>query len=84
MSKEFIQHGDMKYYYQIHVKKQKAKWLNPVTYENFTRRLKKMTLHEAIYKPRSEYNVRYNMRPKKTLLQKFISFLESRWLKKES
>lgn len=79
-----LPYGDLKYYYQIHVKKQEAKWLTPVSYENFTRRFKKMSLHDAIYKPRYEHKVRYNMKPKKTLLQKFISFLERLWLKKES
>ena len=133
MTKTDFPHGDIKYYYQIHVKKQKERWLHPVAYENFYKRLRKWyTLHDAIYMPRCEYNVReyprqpiqdwirrakvlkdenvliltfeeiekvenkhhltpktipmakYNMKPKKTLLQKFISLFQKKWQKKES
>ena len=49
---------DLKYYYQIHCAKQKAQWLNPVSYERFTDRLKKMNLYDAIHTPRAEYQVR--------------------------
>lgn len=108
---------DIKYYYQIHCQKQKAQGNTPVSYAAFTMRLKKMNLHDAIYKPRVEYNVRqpngtpiqdairrrqtlkeenvmaadfYHLKkvekmntvkmpkPKKTLLQKIIS-----WIKKK-
>ena len=48
----------MKYYYNIHCAKQKAQGNTPVCYWAFTRRLRKMNLHDAIYKPRVEYNVR--------------------------
>jgi hypothetical protein len=53
-----LQRGDLKYYYQIHCNKQKAQGNTPVTYASFTRRLKKMNLHDAIYMPRVEYQVR--------------------------
>lgn len=53
-----LQHWDMKYYYNIHCAKQKAQGNTPVCYWAFTRRLRKMNLHDAIYKPRVEYNVR--------------------------
>lgn len=122
---------DIKFYYGIHVNKQKAQWLNPCTYNGFVHRLIKwMNLHDAIYTPRVEYQVRdkkfyptsadhyrrrqmlneenvmildfdemekleilppnkenmakYNMKPKKTLLQKFISYFKKLWQKKES
>ena len=59
MTKTDFPHGDVKFYYRIHVNKQKALWLQPVAYENFYRRLRKgYTLHDAIYMPRCEYNVR--------------------------
>jgi hypothetical protein len=54
-----LQRGDIKYYYQIHCNKQKAKGNTPVNYASFTRRLKKMNLHDAIYMPRVEYNVKH-------------------------
>ena len=50
---------DLKYYYQIHCQRQKAQGLSPVNYASFTRRLKKMNLHDAIYMPRVEYNVKH-------------------------
>lgn len=128
MTKTNFPHGDIKYYYQIHVKKQKENWLQPVCYPNFYRRLRKWyTLHDAIYMPRVEAHVReyprqpiqdwirrvrtlreenvqilsfeeidkvlfpkqeemarYNMKPKRTLLQKFISLFQKKWQKKES
>ena len=36
----------------------KAQWDNPVSYARFTARLKKMSLCEAIERPRVEYQVR--------------------------
>ena len=54
-----LQRGDIKYYYQIHCNKQKAQGNTPVNYASFTRRLKKMNLHDAIYMPRVEYNVKH-------------------------
>ena len=36
----------------------KAQWDNPVCYARFTARLKKMTLADAIARPRVEYQVR--------------------------
>jgi len=59
-----LQRGDLKYYYQIHCNKQKAQWLNPVHYATFTRRVKKMNLHDAIYHPRVEYNVKHRFENK--------------------
>lgn len=53
-----FQRWDLKYYYQIHCNKQKAQGNTPVNYASFTRRLKKMNLHDAIYMPRVEYQVR--------------------------
>lgn len=54
-----FQRWDIKYYYQIHCNKQKAQGLSPVNYASFTRRLKKMNLHDAIYMPRVEYQVKH-------------------------
>ena len=53
-----FQTWDLKYYYQVHCNKQKAQWLYPVTYATFSKRLKKMNLHDAIYTPRVEHQVR--------------------------
>lgn len=49
---------DMKYYYQIHCARQTAMWNHPIAYETFTRRLKRMNLHDAVYSPRTESQVR--------------------------
>ena len=49
---------DLKYYYQIHCQKQKALGNTPVSYSNFVNRLKKLNLHDAIYKPRVDFQVR--------------------------
>jgi len=57
----FLQRWDAKYYYKIHCSKQLAQGNTPVTYETFCRRLKKMNLHDAIYSPRVEYNVKHWM-----------------------
>lgn len=54
-----IPFGDKKFYYQIHVNKQKAQWLTPCWYSAFCYRLLHgMNLHDAIYTPRVEYQVR--------------------------
>ena len=50
---------DIKYYHQIHCQKQKAQGNTPLSYSAFVNRLKKMNLHDAIYMPRVEYQVRY-------------------------
>ena len=53
-----FQRWDLKYYYQIHCNKQKAQGNTPISYSNFVNRLKKMNLHDAIYTPRVERQVR--------------------------
>ena len=53
-----LQYWDIKYYYQIHCERQRSMDLTPVTYAAFRKRVKKMNLHDAIYMPRVEYNVR--------------------------
>lgn len=50
--------GDLKYYYWVHCDKQKALGNTPVSYSNFVNRLKKLNLHDAIYKPRVDFQVR--------------------------
>ena len=50
--------GDLKYYYQIHCDRQKALGNTPISYSNFVNRLKKLNLHDAIYTPRVERQVR--------------------------
>ena len=54
-----FQKWDIKYYHQIHCQKQIAKGNTPLSYSAFVNRLKKMNLHDAIYMPRVEYQVRY-------------------------
>jgi len=50
---------DLKFYYWIHVNKQKSLWNIPCSYTTFVRRLRKgMNLHDAIYRPRVESQVR--------------------------
>ena len=50
---------DIKFYYGIHINRQKMLGCTPVSYPQFYRRLRSwMTLHDAIYTPRCEYNVR--------------------------
>lgn len=127
------QYWDIKYYYSVHCQKMRNQNLTPVSYCNFCKRIRKMTLHDAIYMPRVEYQVKswmkvkhkddfirrnlilkdenvqiltfeeiekretkhhltpkqipmakYNMKPKKTLLQRFISLFKKPWQKKES
>lgn len=123
------QFRDIKFYYQIHVERQKARLNKPVCYSAFTRRLKKMNLHDAIYTPRVENQARDRRfsktpiedsirrsqtlkdqniqvadlclsqkmklkpskrvsfykpevripKPKKTIRQNFISFIQSKW-----
>ena len=53
-----FQKWDLKYYYQIHCQKQKALGNTPLSYSAFVNRLKKMNLHDAIYTPRAEFQVR--------------------------
>ena len=53
-----FQRWDKKYYYQIHCDRQRAMWNHPTSYSNFVNRLKKMNLHDAIYTPRVERQVR--------------------------
>ena len=53
-----FQRWDLKYYYQIHCQRQKAKGNTPTSYSNFVNRVHKMTLYDAIYKPRAEFQVR--------------------------
>ena len=124
-----LKYWDIIYYYKIHCSRQIEQWKNPVSYNAFCIRLKKMDLRDAIYMPRVEYNVRYRKKtpiqdeirrkqinkyenipvldfeaidkvlftkrepmintiqmpkPKKTLLQKFISLFKKKWQKKES
>ena len=50
---------DIKYYHKIHCQKQKALGNTPLSYSAFVNRLKRMNLHDAIYTPRVEYQVRY-------------------------
>lgn len=50
---------DVKYYRTLHVLRMQARGENPVSYPAFSRRLRKMNLHDAIYTPRCEYNVRH-------------------------
>ena len=57
-----FQRWDLKYYYQIHCLKQKAQGNTPIAYASFTRRLKKMNLHDAIYTPRVEYQVKHRFK----------------------
>lgn len=64
-----FQRWDLKYYYQIHCQKQKALGNTPLSYPAFTRRLKKMSLYDAIHSPRVEYQVRAT---DKTPIQDFI------------
>ena len=56
-----VPYWDLKFYYWVHVNKQKALWLEPVTYSTFRKRLATwMNLHDAIYSPRVEWQVRYH------------------------
>ena len=54
-----FQFWDIKYYYRVHCAKQRQRGNHPVSYPAFSARLKKMNLHDAIYTPRCEYNVRH-------------------------
>ena len=53
-----FQRWDLKYYYQIHCQRQKSLGNTPISYSNFVNRVHKMTLYDAIYKPRVERQVR--------------------------
>lgn len=65
-----FQFWDIKYYYKVHCAKQRQRGRHPLSYPAFCVRLKKMTLHDAIYTPRCEYNVRH--RDRKTPIQNAI------------
>lgn len=55
---------DIKFYWNIHINRQKAQWLEPVCYPQFYRRVCKMSLHDAIYMPRVWYKAtRKNQTP---------------------
>ena len=47
------EYWDLQFYYKMHVARQKAQWEIPLAYDTFIKRLKKMTLYEAIYRPRA-------------------------------
>lgn len=49
---------DLKYFYQVHCRKQQLQWLTPVGYNQFIKRVKKMSLHDAIHYPRNDGQVR--------------------------
>ena len=49
---------DVKYYWNLHTLRMQARWENPVSYPAFANRLKKMNLHDAIFTPRADYQVR--------------------------
>lgn len=53
-----FQRWDLKYYYWIHCNKQEWLWNHPLSYPAFVARLKRMNLHDAIYTPRVEHQVR--------------------------
>lgn len=54
-----LQLWDIKYYYWVHCARQTAQGNTPLSYSWFQRRLRKwMNLHDAIYTPRVEYQVR--------------------------
>lgn len=48
------QYWDLKYYYEIHCKRQKADGNIPLKYDQFIKRLRFMNLHDAIYTPRAK------------------------------
>ena len=58
MQQTNLQRWDLLYYYQIHCIRQRALGNIPCTYEWFRKRLKKLNLHDAIYYPRVERQVR--------------------------
>jgi hypothetical protein len=51
----------LKYYYQIHCDRQKAQGNKPISYPTFSKRLKTLNLHDAIYTPS-----RREVRPRKS------------------
>lgn len=85
MSYATFKQWDIKYFRKLHVAKQKSQWNSPVSYPTFTRRLHKMNLHDAIYFPRVEYNVRSqtpktpiqdNIRRMQTLKEENVQILD--------
>lgn len=44
---------DLQFYYKMHIVVQKSQWEIPLAYDTFIKRLKKMTLYDAIYRPRA-------------------------------
>lgn len=63
------QYWDLKYYYSIHVNRQKAMWEEPINYDSFIKRAKKMSLHDAIYNPRTKPKTTWES---KTPIQDYI------------
>ena len=62
MTRQFP-YWDVKFYYWIHINRQKALGNIPCSYDAFAWRLwKGYSLHDAIYKPRAESHVRNNKR----------------------
>lgn len=49
-----FKYWDLKYYYQIHCRRQKADGNIPLKYDQFIKRLRVMNLHDAIYTPRAK------------------------------
>ena len=47
------EYWDLRFYYKMHVARQKSQWEIPLAYDTFIKRLKKMTLYDAIYRPRN-------------------------------
>lgn len=47
------EYWDLQFYYKMHVVIQKSHWEIPLAYDTFIKRLKKMTLYDAINRPRS-------------------------------
>ena len=54
-------YGDLKYYWELHCQKMKAKGKTYVTYPAFINRLRKMELKDAIEYPRVDSQVRHRM-----------------------
>ena len=54
-------YGDLKYYWELHCQKMKAKGETYVTYPAFINRLRKMELKDAIEYPRVDSQVRHRM-----------------------
>ena len=57
-------YGDLKFYYWIHVNRQRSLWNEPCAYETFVWRVRKgMNLHDAIYYPKANYKKRRKYEP---------------------